>query len=105
MAARLNQRAAQRFEEHAIGLATRAMLGDLTGSARHNALVTLGATLAVECRTQTIGDVFHLLEDEAVVVEGAKRLYVGAIQAGIICSLHVKAIALVIEAAECFGGQ
>ena len=70
--ARVNQGTAKRLEESARGIqATRAVLYDLARTAGHHVLVAFPAALRVEGWPEAVDRSFHLLEDEAVVVERA----------------------------------
>ena len=69
----MHERPAERLEELVAHEPTRAVLGDLAGTAGRDVLMTLAATLRVVDRAQSVGDDFDLLEDEAVVVERTQR--------------------------------
>ncbi len=69
----MHERSAQRLEEHVAVEMARAMLGYLARPARGHVLVTLPAALRVVDGSQSVRVFLHLLEDEAVVVEGPQR--------------------------------
>ena len=97
--ARVDQRAAERFEEAAGRVhPSGAMLGDLAGAAGDDVLVALGTALRVVGRAEAVGDHFDFLEDEAVVVERAVRHDVIFIDRVERRSLPQKAVGAVVEA-------
>ena len=69
----LDQRAAERLEEHLAVHAPGAVLRDLARAAGHDVLVAFAAALRVVGRAEPVRDQLDFLEDEAVVVERAPR--------------------------------
>ena len=97
--ARVDQRAAERFEEAAGRVhPPGAMLGDLARAAGHDVLVAFGAALRVVRRTEAVRDHFDFLEDEAVVVERAVRHDVVFVERVVRRPLLQEAVGTVVEA-------
>src|SRR5436309_1710246 len=66
--ARLNERTAQRLEEHTVRHTAGAMFCDLARAAGRHVLMAFPATLPVEGRAKAVGDCLYLLEDKAVII-------------------------------------
>src|SRR4029079_16547016 len=71
--ARVDQRAAERLEEHAALEPPDAVLGDLARAAGRDVLVALATRLRVVDGSETVRASLDLLEDEAIIVERSER--------------------------------
>ncbi len=101
--ARLNQRAARRFEELVAVQMSGAVLGDLARAARRHVLVTLGATLRVVGRSESVGYRLDFFEDEPVVVERAPRHHGVFVEFVERRTLHEVTVGHVVESGQRFG--
>ena len=65
----LDQRAAKLLTKSVSNSLPTSLLGNLTGAAGDDALMTFAAALRVESRADAVLDAFRFLEDKAIAVE------------------------------------
>ena len=102
---RVDQRAAEGLEEHVAVQPPGAVLRDLARASGHDVLVALAAGLRVVGRAEAVVDAFDLLEDEAVVVEGAQGDDVVLLEGLEVGPLLEVAVGEVVEARRSLGSE